>query len=136
MIVPVHNEASVIDGKIENTRALVYDGPLEVLFVSDGSTDCTVPRLQAAAGRDNRMVVLELPTRNGKASALNAGLARASHDIVVFSDASIALEPGALNEIVRPFGRADVGCVSGEDRIAQVGGEGLYGRYELFLRRL
>ena len=29
-----------------------------------------------------------------------------------------------------------MGCVSGEDRIADTGGEGLYGRYELYLRRL
>jgi cellulose synthase/poly-beta-1,6-N-acetylglucosamine synthase-like glycosyltransferase len=136
MIVPVHNEESVIDGKIENTRALVYDGALQVLFVSDGSTDGTAARLHAAARQHDRIAVLELPTRNGKASALNAGLAHAVNDVVVFSDASIALEPTALEEIVRPFGRADVGCVSGEDRIAQIGGEGLYGRYELFLRRL
>jgi cellulose synthase/poly-beta-1,6-N-acetylglucosamine synthase-like glycosyltransferase len=136
MIVPVHNEESVIDAKIRNTQALAYDAPLEVLFVSDGSTDGTVARLRAAATRDTRIAVVELPARNGKASALNAGLARAAHDIVVFSDASIALEPRALDEIVRPFGDAQVGSVSGEDRIAQGGGEGLYGRYELFLRRL
>jgi hypothetical protein len=54
----------------------------------------------------------------------------------VFSDASIILEPDALQRIVGPFSDPRVGCVSGEDHIAESGGEGWYGRYELLLRRL
>jgi cellulose synthase/poly-beta-1,6-N-acetylglucosamine synthase-like glycosyltransferase len=55
-------------------------------------------------------------------------------ELVVFSDASILLEADSLRHIVRPFQDASVGCVSGEDHIANGGGEGLYGQYELFLR--
>jgi cellulose synthase/poly-beta-1,6-N-acetylglucosamine synthase-like glycosyltransferase len=82
------------------------------------------------------MEIVELPGRGGKAAGLNAGLQQSRHDIIVFSDASIALEPLALQAIVRPFVDPQVGCVSGEDRIAEAGGEGLYGRYELLLRSL
>ena len=53
----------------------------------------------------------------------------------MFSDASIMLAPDAIERIVAPFEDPKVGCVSGEDRIAGGGGEGLYGRYELFVRR-
>jgi cellulose synthase/poly-beta-1,6-N-acetylglucosamine synthase-like glycosyltransferase len=135
VIVPVHNEAAHLEQKLANTAALRYPaGRIEVLFVSDGSTDRTVPIIRERASAE--MTVVELPTRHGKAAALNAGLARAKHDILVFSDASIALEPDALRQIVRPFQDPAIGCVSGEDRIAEAGGEGLYGRYELFLRRL
>lgn len=135
LIIPVHNEAKRLAHKVANTEALDYPRDrLEVLFVSDGSTDDTVAvlRREARAGTD----VIELPVRQGKAAALNAGLGRARHDIVVFSDASIELEPGALKALVRPFSDPTVGCVSGEDRIAGGGGEALYGRYELALRRL
>lgn len=135
MIIPVHNEAARIERKVANTAALRYPADrLETFFVSDGSTDRTVEliRANAAAG----MTVVELPERRGKAAALNAGLALATNDILVFSDASIELEPDALDRIVQRFHEADIGCVSGEDRIAESGGEGLYGRYELFLRRL
>jgi len=135
MIVPVHNEAARIAAKVLNTAGLRYPaGRLEVLFVSDGSTDRTVGiiRERAAPG----MTVIELPVRSGKAAALNAGLQRATHDVLVFSDASIMLEPHALEAIVGPLADPAVGCVSGEDRIADAGGEGLYGRYELALRRL
>lgn len=134
LIIPVHNESSVIDAKIENTRRLQYPaGMLRVLFVSDGSSDGTTERIRRAL--DERTDLVELPTRGGKAAALNAGLARAGGEIVAFSDASIMLAPDALLEIVRPFADASIGCVSGEDRIPGAGGEALYGRYELLLRR-
>jgi hypothetical protein len=54
----------------------------------------------------------------------------------VFSDASIDLEPDALVRIVRRFKDPKIGCVAGEDRIAESGGEAWYGRYELLVRRL
>lgn len=135
MIVPVHNECGVIERKVRNTSTLDYpSGRLQVLFVSDGSTDGTAEVIQNA--RDPRVRLLELPVRQGKAAALNVGLSHAAHEIVVFTDASILLERGAVLEIVRPFQQSDVGCVSGEDLVAATGGEGLYGRYELALRRL
>jgi cellulose synthase/poly-beta-1,6-N-acetylglucosamine synthase-like glycosyltransferase len=135
MIIPVHNEARRLERKIANTLALDYPPDrLDVCFVSDGSTDGTVDTIREHAG--SGVAIVELPDRRGKAVALNAGLARASGDIVVFTDAAIALEPEALRAIVRPFADPRVGCVSGEDGIADGGGEGLYGRYELFLRRL
>ncbi len=54
----------------------------------------------------------------------------------MFSDASIDLEPDALLRIVRRFQDPEIGCVSGEDRIAESGGEAWYGRFELLVRRL
>jgi cellulose synthase/poly-beta-1,6-N-acetylglucosamine synthase-like glycosyltransferase len=136
LIIPVFNEEARIERKIANTIALDYPPELlQVLFVSDGSSDSTVGIIRATAPAHFDLV--ELSPRRGKAAALNAGLARARHDIVVFSDASIALEPESLSRIVRPFSDPRVGCVSGEDPIAgEGGGEGLYGRYELALRRM
>lgn len=135
MIIPVSNEAVRIEAKVANTAALDYPADrLQVVFVSDGSTDRTVEMLRASVTAG--MEIVELPVRRGKAAGLNAGLARARHDILVFTDASIALEREALVRIVAPFADPGIGCVSGEDRIAESGGEALYGRYELLLRRL
>jgi cellulose synthase/poly-beta-1,6-N-acetylglucosamine synthase-like glycosyltransferase len=117
MIVPVHNEAARIADKIANTRNLDYPADaLRVVFVSDGSTDGTVEAISAA--KDARFHLIALEQRS-----------------VVFSDVSIALQPDAITAIVRPFAAPDIGCVSGEDRIEGSAGEGLYGRYEMFLRR-
>lgn len=134
LIVPVHNERATIVNKLANTKALDYaGGALTAVFVSDGSTDGTAELIDAAC--DSRVTLVQLSARQGKAAALNRGLAEATTPIVVFTDASIMLEPDSIAAIVRPFRAASVGCVSGEDRIAGGGGEGLYGRYEMFLRR-
>ena len=135
LIVPVHNEQGRIERKLANTAALRYPaGRLQTLFVSDGSTDGTIDIIRA--NLTATMTVVELPQRGGKAAALNAGLQRAVHEVLVFTDASIELDLDALQRIVGPFRDPAIGCVSGEDRIAESGGEGLYGRYELLLRRL
>lgn len=136
LIIPVHNEARVLPAKLDNLAALDYPPDLlQVIFVSDGSTDGTLAVLEdAQAQLPFGVNVIVVPERKGKANALNAGLGAAEGEIVVFSDASILLEPRAVTEILRPFADPVVGCVSGEDHIEGGAGEGLYGRYELYLR--
>lgn len=133
LLVPMYNEQSVVGAKLENTLALEYPGRLETIIVSDGSTDRT-GEIVRRLGTDGRVNFVDLPERKGKANALNIGLEQAHGDIVVFSDASIMLEPNAMWAIVQPFADGQIGCVSGEDRIRGGGGEGLYGKYELYLR--
>jgi cellulose synthase/poly-beta-1,6-N-acetylglucosamine synthase-like glycosyltransferase len=135
LIIPVYNEARVIDDKIRNTLALSYPAEkMQIIVVSDASTDGTNDIVSSHAGRGVELQVM--PERTGKGAALNRGLQSAVNDIIVFSDASIMLDPEALREIVRPFGDGGIGCVSGEDYIPGGGGEGFYGRYELMIRNL
>ncbi len=133
MVVPVYNELGNIAAKIANTKSLHYPGALEILFISDGSTDGTDAFIAQHA--DHRITLLALPQRAGKGAALDFGVAHAKHDIVVFSDAAIMLAATALPAIVAPFQNPSIGCVSGEDRIESGVGEGLYGRYELYIRQ-
>lgn len=136
LILPVYNEARVIDAKLKNLDSLHYPRDrLRVLIVSDGSTDQTQQQVQAYRG-DLQIQFLVQERRQGKAAALNLGLRHTTSELVIFSDASIMLDADALRHIVRPFQDARIGCVSGEDLIPGGGGEGLYGRYELFLRNL
>lgn len=135
LIMPAYNESTVIDHKIRNTLELDYpEGKLEIIVVSDGSTDNTAAIVQKCI--DSRIRFFELPERSGKAAALNFGLLKANNEIIVFSDASIILEKDALKKIVRGFASNSIGCISGEDHILGGGGEGIYGKYELMLRNL
>lgn len=134
VIVPAYNEASVIGKKLDNLLALEYPkDKLQIVVVSDGSTDET-DKLVAEWSNRGSLTAIRVPERRGKANALNVGLNEAAGEIVVFSDSSIMLDPYALSAIVAPFSDESVGCVSGEDHIPSGGGEGLYGRYELYLR--
>ncbi len=137
LIIPAHNEERHLPEKLENMRALEYPKDLvEVIFVSDGSTDGTNAILRAAEGGNVRVVYL--PERHGKSSALNEAVTRARHDILVFSDTATLFEPNAVQKLVRHFTDPRVGVVAGalqfqaspESRQT----EGLYWRYESMLR--
>jgi cellulose synthase/poly-beta-1,6-N-acetylglucosamine synthase-like glycosyltransferase len=133
-ILPVHNEARRMPEKMRNLLALDYPADkVQILVVGDGCTDGSLERAREAGGA--RVEVVPLAARAGKASALNAGVARARHEIVVFTDAAIMLEPGALSALVAHFAHPAIGAVSGEDYVEGGGNEGLYGRLELLMRR-
>jgi len=133
IVVPVHNERGVLPAKLANLTGLDYPADrLQIIFVSDGSTDGTSEWLRSTGAA---IEVVDLPVRSGKAAGLNAGVAAARHEVVVFTDASIMLQQHALQAIVAPLADPGIGCVSGEDHVGE-GGEGLYGRYELMIRGL
>jgi cellulose synthase/poly-beta-1,6-N-acetylglucosamine synthase-like glycosyltransferase len=135
VIVAAYAEQDVIAGRVSNLRALQYpSNRLEVMVACDGSPDATGERARAA-GAD---VVLELP-RGGKIRAQDAAVARASGEIVAFSDANATWEPEALGRLVGPFEDPRVGYVCGDVRFVNERGtnqEGLYWRYEMAVRRL
>lgn len=135
LIIPVHNEEKWIEEKIRNSLSLDHPrDKLEILIVSDASTDRTGEIVRKFEKEGVRF--FEQAARKGKAGALNRGLQEAQHEILVFSDASIFLEKDALHNVVRRFSEKPIGCISGEDFIPGGGGEGAYGKYELFLRNL
>lgn len=134
IILPVHNESKRIPDKMRNLLALDYPAAkMQILVIGDGCTDDSLDRALSSGG--GRVEVVPLRERAGKANALNAGLARATHEILVFTDAAIMLEPGSLRALVAHFGSPEVGCVSGEDHVEGGGNEGLYGKLELLMRR-
>ena len=134
VILPVHNEAYRCGRKVGNLLELDYPaGSLDIIVVGDGCEDDSLDRAKEAGG--DRVTVIALLERGGKARALNAGLEAATGEIVMFTDAGIMLERGALRHLVADFRDPRVGCVSGEDRIEGGASEGLYGRLEILLRR-
>jgi cellulose synthase/poly-beta-1,6-N-acetylglucosamine synthase-like glycosyltransferase len=139
VILAVHNGEDFVRAKLESLLALRYPAELvEILVVSDGSTDGTDRIVESFAGRGVRL--LREP-RGGKAAAIDAGLRQASGDILFFTDVRQPLDADALSHLVANFADPAVGVVTGElrflERITQ--GEervlGLYWRYELWARK-
>jgi glycosyl transferase family 2 len=135
LIIAAHDEQAVVGARVAN--ALALDWPrerLEVIVASDGSSDATV----AAAREAGADLVLDLP-RGGKVRAQDAAVARARGALLAFSDANATWERDALRELAAPFGDAQVGYACGQVRFVNEGGtnqEGLYWRYEMFVRAL
>ena len=102
---------AVCGARLDNLLALDYPADRrQIIVVSDGSTDAT-PAVLATFG--DAIETVTLPP-SGKAAALNAGVARARHDIVVFADARQTFAPDALRALVSPFADPRVGGVTGE----------------------
>jgi hypothetical protein len=135
LIVAAYDEQDVIAAKVANARELDYPaGRVEVVVAADGCTDATV----AEALRAGADLVLDLP-RGGKIRAQDSAVARASGEIVAFSDANATWAPDALQRLVAAFADPDVGYACGQVRFVNNGGsnqEGLYWRYEMGLRAL
>jgi cellulose synthase/poly-beta-1,6-N-acetylglucosamine synthase-like glycosyltransferase len=139
LIVPAYNEERYLREKLLNLRELEYPkDALEILFVSDGSTDGTNEILQGAEGGNVR--AFYLPERRGKATALNEGVRSARHGLLILTDAATLLAPDAIRKLVRHFGDPRLGVVCGalqfEAGAESRQTEGVYWRYESVLRRM
>lgn len=140
IVVAVRNEAARLRARVENLLEITYPGRREVIVVSDGSSDDPAETLRTFG---ERVRLIQLPP-GGKPLALNAGVAAASGEILVFADARQHFSADALLELVANFADPRVGGVTGElilDAERQgtdstVGdGVSLYWRYEKWLRR-
>jgi cellulose synthase/poly-beta-1,6-N-acetylglucosamine synthase-like glycosyltransferase len=136
-LIPAYNEEAHLLQKINNLREMDYpQQKVQVLFVSDGSTDATNEILNALGDPNIEMILL--PHRSGKATALNQAVLQARHEILVFSDASTLFAPDALRKLARHFADAGVGAVCGALRFQASSEsqqtEGIYWKYESMIR--
>lgn len=115
LVVPARNEESVIQAKLESCLGQKYpEDRLDVLLVSDGSTDDTV--VIARSFSSARVRIVELGTRVGKAEALNAAMHEVDAPVVVLTDARQVLDRHAVRSLVDRFSNPRVGAVSGDLR--------------------
>ena len=140
VVIAVHNGESTIGSRLQNLLEQEYaHDQLEIIVVSDGSSDRTVACAGACASE--QVSVYSLEKNDGKAVALNYGVNVAKGEIIVFTDARQKFRTDAIKNIVTNFADEAVGCVSGElhfleDPASKIEAEmGAYWRYEKFIRR-
>ncbi|MFG2869699.1 bifunctional polysaccharide deacetylase/glycosyltransferase family 2 protein [Streptomyces sp. NPDC048338] len=112
VLVPAYNERECIANTLHSLTA--SDHPIEVIVIDDGSTDGTADIVEEM---DLPFVRLIRKVNGGKSSALNAGIAAASHDIIVMMDGDTVFEPSTVRELVQPFGDPAIGAVAGNAKV-------------------
>jgi cellulose synthase/poly-beta-1,6-N-acetylglucosamine synthase-like glycosyltransferase len=139
IVLAVRNEQNKLPAKLQNLALLDYPAErVEMIVVSDGSTDDTNRILAEWQARNRRAVILS--DHRGKDVALDRGVAEALGEIVVFTDARQIIAPDALKNLVANFADRSVGGASGELVIAERStatssqGVGLYWRMEKKVR--
>jgi glycosyltransferase involved in cell wall biosynthesis len=141
VIIAAYNEEESIGATIENKLALDYPREkLEVLIISDGSTDQTDTIVDRFAARNVRLFRQE--PRAGKTCAINLAIPKARGEIIVFSDANSIYAPDALRKLISNFSDPEVGYVTGKMIYANPDGTSIgegcsaYMRYENWLREI
>lgn len=126
IVIAAHNEVSGIAAKVENLLALDYpEARIETVIASDGSDDGTNELVTGyEESNPGRVRLLALP-RGGKAATLNAAVATARGEILVFSDANSIYASDAIRALARPFADPDVGGVAGDQRYIEKGADGI-----------
>lgn len=140
VLVPAHNEEKSIRSKIENLLQLEYPrDKIEILVGNDGSTDRTEAMVRSFRASTVQLVNSE--KRCGKSVIQNQLVSHADGSILVFTDADCFLAPDALRVLLRNFADPEVGlatncaAIQNENETGVVENEGLYWKYERWLRR-
>ncbi|MEO1497540.1 MAG: glycosyltransferase family 2 protein [Planctomycetota bacterium] len=123
VLIPARDEEANVDGVVESVLAAA-EGPtpvsVEVLLLDDASTDRTAELVTAWNARDGRVRLLSgkpLPDGwNGKQHACQQLADAATHDTIVWIDADVRLEIGALPRLLAEHARTGADLLSGFPR--------------------
>ena len=140
LLVLAYNEEKVIREKIENSLDLDYPGDKLEIVVASESTDKTNEIVREYT--EQGIILYSFKKREGKQVMIYRVIPLLKGEIVVLSDASALYKKDALRKLVKDFNDPTIGCVCGELKYLNPQGvsigetEGLYWRYETFIRKL
>ena len=102
IVIPLLNEEDNVRPLYDELAGVMNQGPYsyELILVSDGSTDDTVPRLREIAGQDDRVTLIELSRRFGQTAAMAAGFHHARGKVIVPMDGDLQNDPKDIPRLV------------------------------------
>ncbi len=103
ILVAAYNEEASIQDTLRSIYLQAYPGQLQVIVVSDGSTDRTNELVRESTQIYPWLSLVALPRNVGKANALNAAFLHAKYSLVATVDGDSWLHHSALLRIVERF---------------------------------
>jgi glycosyltransferase involved in cell wall biosynthesis len=103
IVIPVFNECeslAQLHQEIDET-AKAHGLEVEIVFVSDGSTDKSWDTIRDLAAKDSRVRGIRFRRNFGKAAALSAGFEAARGDIVMTLDADLQDDPKEIPQFLK-----------------------------------
>ena len=113
IMIPAHNEESVISHTIETVLNLDYPN-FEIIAIDDRSTDNTASVLKNLEKKYPNKVIAFIRPKDafpGKSAVLNDALAFAKGEAILVFDADATMEPDFLTNLVYELEPKDVGAV-------------------------
>ena len=102
-VIPVYNEQETLEHCYARVSAMLDglpDGPQELIFVNDGSSDQTQAMLEALSVRDERVIVVRLTRNFGHQAAVSIGLQQARGRIVCVLDGDLQDPPEVVPRMI------------------------------------
>ncbi|MEY3733097.1 MAG: hypothetical protein RL347_456 [Actinomycetota bacterium] len=119
-MIPVLDEEAHLTEAVEAILGSAYDGPLQVVLALGPSRDGTDAIAARLASTDDRVITVANPSGR-TATALNAAIAAARHDIIVRVDGHAVIPRDYIDVAVRTLeetGADNVGGIMGADGIS------------------
>ena len=112
IMIPAHNEESVIANTVENIEQLDYPN-FEIIIIDDRSSDNTASVIKNLENSyENVIAIIREPDAYpGKSAVLNDALEHAKGEAILVFDADATVEPDFLNKLIPNLEPADVGAV-------------------------
>lgn len=115
VVLATYNRAASLRATLESFASLSCPDSLswELLVVDNNSRDFTLQVIEQFADSASFPVRYIFERRQGRSSALNAGIAEARGTIIAFTDDDVLLHRDWLCQIMNPFDRFDCAGVAG-----------------------
>ena len=112
VMIPAHNEESVIANTVENIVAMDYE-KFEVIVIDDRSSDNTASVIKDLEKRygNVKALIRQKGAFPGKSAVLNDAFAIAKGDAILVFDADATVDPDFLKKLVPQLEPKDVGAV-------------------------
>ncbi len=140
MIIPCRDEGECVELVFDEISRVfsesLPDHPWSVLYVDDGSTDDTLPKIKALAEKhgEDKVRYISLARNFGKEAAVFAGLSNARGDYVCLMDADLQHPPALIPEMIQAVESGEYDCAAarrvsrrGEPFIRSALSKGFYG---------
>jgi len=104
VVLPVYNEAEVLPLLLQSVvDSLDGVADYEILFINDGSTDCSPQMLDQLAAENGRVRVLHFSRNFGHQAAVHAGMTHARGNAVVLMDSDMQDRPDAIPRFIEAW---------------------------------
>ena len=110
VVIPTRNRSRYLDDCLRSLADQRTEVPFEVIVVDNASSDDTRERVERWCERDDRFRYVHEEVL-GRAVALNAGMAVATGDVLLFTDDDVYVQQGFVETYRRFFDEHDEGLV-------------------------
>jgi len=108
VVIPAYNESARLSSTLAAVISHLSRSETELIVVDDGSSDDTAELARRTLADTPRAKIIALPTNRGKGAAVRTGVLAAAGDAILFMDADLATDLGALDDVMDALATTDV----------------------------